>query len=106
MLFLSKRDYLSDQGLKGVVTWSGVVTLPMMEALIAGLLVSATKTFVTRSRSYWRYLGFLLMLVAATVLTISLFLFLVSWTAASQLGFVTYSSSGLFSLTCRRCFPS
>jgi glucan phosphoethanolaminetransferase (alkaline phosphatase superfamily) len=92
MLFLSKRDYLSDQGLKGVVAWSGVVTLPMMEALIAGLLVSATKTFLTRSRSYWRYLGFLLMLLAATVLTISLFLFLVSWTAASQLGFVTYSS--------------
>jgi hypothetical protein len=92
MLFLSKRDYLTDQGLRGVFVWSGVVTLPMMEASIAGLLVGATKTSLIRSRSYWRYLGFLLMLVVVTLLTISLFLFLVSWTAASQPGFVTYSS--------------
>jgi arylsulfatase A-like enzyme len=91
MLFLLKSDYLSDRGLAALFMWLGLVALPMMEALLAGLLVSGTKTMLLGSRP-WRYVGLLLLVVTGTLLTVSLFWFLVSWAAASQLGFVTYGS--------------
>lgn len=91
MLFLAQGYGI--HGLRGLYMWSAFLAIPALEAVIAGLVVSSAKTFLLRSRClYLRFAGMLVLFAAAALLTASLFLCLVSWTAASQLGFITYSS--------------
>jgi hypothetical protein len=75
MLFMV-QGYEKDHGLRALYMWSALLALPAIEALIAGLLVSSTKTFLLRSKSaYLYYAGVLCLLVTGVFLTLSLFCF-------------------------------
>ena len=96
MLFVV-QGYHSIHGVRGLYMWSAFLVLPALEAVIAGLLVSTTKTFLLRSGYFYlRSAGMLLLFVVGASLTLSLFLCLVSWAAASHLGFITYGSIRAF----------